>query len=192
MKRTVFALVIFAVGVMMLLREMGVETFDWFFSVDWRRYIAPVLIILVGCWMLLHRNHHHHFSDECSFDKEDSHEAELNEVMDENANIHANVMWADNHYQLDGERLTGGQINAMMGQARIDVRNAIIRESCTIRITVMMGQVQMFVPQDVQVEVHSNTFMGQVENNTVKCDSDNPKKLRLLISCMMGNVLIKN
>ena len=194
MKRTIFAIFLLGVGIMMLLRVMGVASFDWLFSHDWHRFIVPVCIILVGFWLLVNRNHARYISGDCGcgWEKDCYKEAEVSEVMDERALINANVLMASDFYDLEGERLAGGNVSVCMGKVKLDLRKATIQPNCILKLTACMGKIQLLVPQQVRLEVYSSNLMAHADNRTVQCTNHEAPLLRLRVSNCMGHLQIQN
>ncbi len=192
MMRTVFALFVLSVGLMLLFRECGAHSFDWFFNQEWSRYLTPGLLIMIGCWLFKHRNHRRYANGDCGCDKDCKEEAELNDVIDDNAYVNASVMMSRNLYRMDGERFAGGRVSALMGQAKLDLRQAELLPGSTLIISVMMGNVMLFVPQGVHLDIRTSASMCQIDNRTVQSTSDTPVTLHLRVNCMMGKVVLRN
>ena len=193
MKRTLFAIFLLVIGTMMLLRVTGVASFDWLFSQDWHRFIVPVCIMLVGFWLLVNRNHARYISGDCCGNEKDSYkEAEVSEVMDEHAFINANVLMASDFYDLEGERLAGGNVSVCIGKVKLDLRKATIQPNCILKLTACMGKIQLLVPQQVRLEVYSSNLMAHADNRTVQCTNQEAPLLRLRVSNCMGHLQIQN
>lgn len=192
MKRTVFSLAILTIGVMLLLRVLDIEPFDWFFVQEWRKFVTPIILICFGLWLLLNRSHYRYTNGECDCTRECYKEADVSEVMDENAFLDASTCFANNSYDLEGERFTGANACVCMGNMKVDLRKAIIDGDCKLSLKAYAGALYLFVPQNVNITMHVKIVSGDVDNRTVKCTSPSAPKLNLDICSVMGKVVVKN
>ena len=185
-------MVILTIGVMLLLRVLDIEQFDWFFVQEWRKYVTPIVLIILGLWMLLNRSHYRYTNGECDCTTECYKEADVTEVMDENAYMDACVFFANNSYNLEGERFSGAEASVFMGNLKIDLRKAIIDGDCKLKLKATTGSLYLMVPQNVNITMHVKMYSGDVDNRTVKCNSTSAPKLNLEICSIMGKVVVKN
>ena len=116
----------------------------------------------------------------------------MSEVMDDKAFMTAHVICANNHYDLEGERFTGADACVVLGNMSIDLREAIINQDCTLKLSVMCGALCLYVPQNVTLYVNTSVMSGEVVNRTVKYTSPTAPKMYLNIQCLMGRVTVNN
>jgi len=188
MKRVIFGLVVLAIGVMMLLRAMGIESFDWFFNLEWKMYIAPAAIILVGLMIVFGGCKHR-----CKCGKgycDNMHEKNSADAMDDKGVMNVDVLLSGQKYNLNGENFSGAKISAMLGGVSLDLRGASFPNECEIKVNALMGGAEIFVPKDIKVEVSSSCICGGVKN--VKPATETTDKiLRVRAECLFGGVDIK-
>lgn len=89
------------------------------------------------------------------------------------------------------EALTDAAAVACMGGIELDLTDATITEGATLKLSAIMGGIDVTVPQAWRVEVASTSIMGGVGNAT---DPDAPGDGPLLIvsaTTVMGGILIR-
>jgi len=181
MKRKFWGLIVLAVGVMMVLRAMGVSEFLWFFDGSWHKYIIPGLIVLVGFKLIL------------SSSKQTNNGFKLCEVPDQNDGElpKMSVAFSGNAYNFNGEHFRGAKLDVMLGGITLDLNGAEIENGAVIDAHCFMGGVELRLPQDVNVEIHSDCFLGGVDNKNHRGNAYSTKTIVLKASCLMGGVDIK-
>lgn len=91
------------------------------------------------------------------------------------------------------QEFKGGDVVAMMGGGDIDLRSARIEgDTARLEVTLIMGGLNLFVPEDWSVEFSGLPIMGSVEDRTRR--PVGPPRGRLLISgvVMMSSVILRN
>ena len=82
-------------------------------------------------------------------------------------------------------------VTAVMGLSVLDLRNADIDpDGAVIKASVLMGQVQIRVPEDWTVITGGVSLMGHMDNRTKGPENDPKKRLRLKRLIMMGEITI--
>ncbi|OWV15584.1 Cell wall-active antibiotics response 4TMS YvqF [Fibrobacter sp. UWH9] len=183
MKRVFFGLLVLAIGVMMLLRAMGIESFDWFFNMEWKPYIWPIAVILIGIGIIFHKARHKHCDHMRVKDSSDA--------MDEKGFMKIEATLSGHKYNLKGEDFSGAKINAFLGGVSLDLRNANFADESEIKIDAFMGGAEIFVPQDIQVKIYSSCICGGVKNDKPATVTDSSKTLHIHAECLFGGVDIK-
>lgn len=89
----------------------------------------------------------------------------------------------------DGEVFEGAELTAVFGGVECDLRNAIIEKDCAIRVSVIFGGIDIFVPAGINVRVNSNSIFGGVSNKTAV--HQNAPTIYISGTCMFGGVEIK-
>ncbi len=89
----------------------------------------------------------------------------------------------------DGEVFEGAELTAAFGSINCDLRKAIIEKDCAIQVFAVFGGIDIFVPENVNVKVESNSIFGMISKKT----SSNKNGVTLYISgtCMFGGVEIR-
>ena len=89
----------------------------------------------------------------------------------------------------DGEVFEGAELTATFGGVKCDLRNAIIEKDCAIQVSAIFGGIDIFVPDNVNVKVSSNSIFGGMSNKT-GVHKDAPT-IYISGTCMFGGVEIK-
>ncbi len=103
------------------------------------------------------------------------------------------AVWAGVDRKNTSQSFRGGDFTAMMGGGDIDLRGArTAPEGAVIEIFVLMGGVDIRVPEDWHVVNDIFAFMGGVEDSRKSVPPAGRNMLRLKGVCMMGGVEIRN
>lgn len=181
MRRRFFGLIILAIGVMMVLRTMGVADFWWFFNGSWHKYIIPAVIVFIGIKMILSSN------------KKNSNGFKLCEVpeSEDGAPLVVSAAFSGSAYNFNGEDFHGAKLDAFLGGIIVDLRGAEITDGSMININTFMGGVEIKLPQDVKLEINSSCLIGGVSNKVPQSFSSSAKTLRINANCFLGGVNLK-
>jgi len=88
-----------------------------------------------------------------------------------------------------GEVFEGAELTAVFGGVKCDLRNAIIEKDCAIQVSAIFGGIDIFVPENINVKVSSNSIFGGVSNKTAV--HQNAPTIYISGTCMFGGVEIK-
>lgn len=167
--RNITAGVVFvALGIIFFLTKL----FDWnFFAIFW-----PVLIIAVGL-SIIFKQDDTHFNSGKKYDDSDK----LTDTV---------VFWGLDK-NMDSKSFKGGEVNAVFGGAKIDLRNAQIdKDGAKLVLNAAFGGIDVFVPKDCKVETDGIGILGGWENHTKSRDVKSPV-LEISGSAVFGGVEIK-
>jgi predicted membrane protein len=87
----------------------------------------------------------------------------------------------------------GGNIETTFGGIELDLRRTSLAEGDTfLNVQTTFGGVEIKAPDSWEIEIHSNTFAGGVNDSRVKNnDKDKSRKLIILAKCTFGGIEIK-
>lgn len=91
----------------------------------------------------------------------------------------------------DTQDFQGGELTAVMGGLELDLRQASMKSEAVLRVLVMMGGVEIRVPQDWSVQLNSVPILGGVEDKTVPL-MNSGKRLIIEGDIIMGGIEIRN
>jgi predicted membrane protein len=92
----------------------------------------------------------------------------------------------------DSTEFRGADLMAFMGGCEIDLRRAVIAgDAAVIEVLVVMGGVELRIPEDWVVDVRALPVMGGVTVPSRVPRSENPQRLILRGTVVMGGVEIK-
>lgn len=172
-----------ALGVVLLLQAQGL--IDW--SMFWKLCLA-VIFIVFGCVLI--------FSKDGRPEYWNRPEAEggCETVSLEGKNIlRITTAFGEQNRRIEGEPFEGSCIEASFGSVRLDLRQAVITEDVRIDIKAKFAGVGIYLPDDVAVDVHSNSSFGGVNDKT----ADSPTRrsashtVHIFVDCSFAGVEIR-
>ena len=143
-------LICIAIGVLLLLAVRDVIAFSLFWEL-----LIPVIVILVGLKMIfgafLRKK-----SDEAYRKAKESGKPMKNGV----------AMFGGTEMKFAGEVFEGAELNAIFGGLDCDLRGAQITGDCVINISAIFGGIDIFLPDTVNVKIHTTSIFGGVSDET--------------------------
>lgn len=93
----------------------------------------------------------------------------------------------------DNKAFHGAVISSVLGGVELDLRNAIICENVTINATVILGGIDIFVPNYARVVLNCNPILGGVDNRAVEPNPMNEKTITIYLNatCVLGGIDVK-
>ena len=91
----------------------------------------------------------------------------------------------------DGEVFEGAELNAIFGGVKCDLGNAIIEKDCAITASAIFGGIDIYVPDNVNVKISSNSIFGGVSEKKHRPAVQGAVTLYINATCMFGGVEIK-
>jgi len=181
MTRKILGALVIAYGVMLLLRKMGYDFFDWFFQIDWATYFWPAVIIFVGILII---------SGGKKDDKKQGSQAQGLTPEMEGDRFNASAFLTGGKYNFAGLDFKGAKVSAFMGGITLDLRGANIADGAVIDASAFMGGFNIFVDPDTTIVTQSSCFLGGVDNKHTNAVAGG-KTLVVKASCFMGGVDVK-
>jgi predicted membrane protein len=170
-KRTTSGLVISAIGIWLLL-----DSLDLIQASMWQLF-WPLILIVIGSAMVRRGLR------PVGADAGASESAPM---------LSSFALWAGIERKVVSQQFQGGDLTAIMGGHEIDLRGAKpAGDTAVLDLLVLMGGVDLRVPENWRVTTESMVIMGGVEDKT-KPVPDAPYHLILRGIVMMGGVDIKN
>lgn len=171
-RRHVTAGILFTVlGAWLLLHELGLIALSS--AVLW-----PVLLILVGASMVARAS---------------ARARATAPVPDAGGSLNAFAFWSGSEQRVTSPEFHGGDVTAIMGGHDIDLRGAkMANGAAEIELLVLMGGVDLLVPEDWRVTNRALTLMGGFQDQTVHPAAEPKGHLILRGLVLMGGVEVKN
>ena len=91
----------------------------------------------------------------------------------------------------DHEVFRGAELTAVFGGVKCDLRNAVFEEDVVINTCSVFGGIDIFLPDDVNIKVDTNSLFGGVDTKKHENSCDNRYTVYLNSTCMFGGVDIK-
>ena len=186
MRRRTFIGVIFIVAALLKLATLwGILQWRWFETMSegrWAMYFGIFVLLYVGVHLVI-----------------DSYRRDPSQWLqrpippaEEGKRICCSVHYGGDEYIYKGEPFHGARLDAFCGGLRLDLREAVITEDEEIDIHTFMGGVELIVPDWLNVETKSRSFIGGVGNETNRNVKDSAPTLHIVASNFLGGVSIKN
>lgn len=86
---------------------------------------------------------------------------------------------------------TGGNVSAVFGGSKMDLRDADIQDGATLEVFAAFGGVEIFLPKNVHADISVVPLFGGASNKT-DAAHDVHKKLRIRGTALFGGVDVKN
>ena len=90
-----------------------------------------------------------------------------------------------------GEEFNGAELNAVFGGIDCDLRGAIITGDCVINATAIFGGIDIFVPDNINVQLSSNSMFGGVGDKRPYKTNNNQFTLYVNATGLFGGVDVK-
>ena len=179
-RRTIIG-IIFIVAALLKLADMwGIVHLD--LEQPWTQYFGPVLLLYLGCELVIY-----------SYKKNPSQWLQRPLPLGEDGKrICCNVRFGGDEYVYNGETFHGARLDAFCGGLRLDLRKAVISEDEEIDIHTFLGGVELLVPENVNVVVHSHSFIGGVDNESVARPEKEARTIHITASNFLGGVSVKH
>ncbi len=166
-------LICIAIGVFLLLGCQDIISF----SLMWK-LLVPVVIIIIGIRLVINGM----FGNKAN--------EMLSKLKDSGNSLKTcTATFSGSKLNYNGERFDGAELNAIFGGVECDLRNAVIEKDCAVKATAVFGGIDIFVPDNINVKVNSNSIFGGVSNKTA-IHSDAPT-VYVTATCMFGGIEIK-
>ncbi|MCK4715280.1 MAG: hypothetical protein KAT54_00590 [Candidatus Marinimicrobia bacterium] len=118
----------------------------------------PVILIIIGIGILLKRSSSDSY---CGKDFTES----TKDMLEFDA------IFSGTEKQITSQKFHGGEISAIFGSIKLDLRNAkIVPEGCNLTADAIFGSIEIYVSPDVTVNLKGSQILGSVTNraNSIK------------------------
>ena len=163
------------IGVVLLLCCLDVFGFDMLWKLA-----LPLIIVLIGIKMIVG-----------SFTDREG--VKIWKEIDEKGKTVKTVtaVFVGSDMDLSGEKVEGIRCTAVFGGIKCDLTTAILEQDCAMDIHTVFGSVDVLLPENVNVKIHSNSLFGGVDNEKHKNSTENMITVHIHASCIFGGVEIK-
>lgn len=91
----------------------------------------------------------------------------------------------------DNQLYTGGNYDVTFNGLILDLSNAYLNEKTNITISTLFGGVDLYLPDDVNIQIQSSNFLGGVDLHKRENKRENTKVIYLNARCIFGGINIK-
>ena len=89
----------------------------------------------------------------------------------------------------EGDTFNGASLNAIFGGIDLNLKKADIKNETNINTTSVFGRINIFVPDNVNVEIKSTSLFGGVTNKVE--NKENQPTIKIRAFCLFGGVEVK-
>lgn len=163
------------IGVFLLLCCQDILNFDMFWKL-----LVPVIIVVIGVKMIVGSI----FGSRS--------EQVVKQLKADNASMQSGAAtFSSSTLDYAGEVFEGAQLDAVFGGIQCDLRGAVIHGDCVINASAVFGGIDIYVPDDLNVKVNSNSIFGGVSGKERRNTPANQHTLYLNAACLFGGIEIK-
>jgi len=101
------------------------------------------------------------------------------------------AIFSEQRILCNNEVYAGANINAIMGSALLDLRNAYISEDVVTNCSAIFGGITISVPDNVNVSVSCIPIFGGIDNRMAKRNIPDAPTIYVNATCMFGGIDIR-
>ena len=95
--------------------------------------------------------------------------------------------------RITSQEFKGGDVHNILGGTKVDLLEAkMAAGDWLLTVSTILGGVEVFVPRDMQIEVHPTNILGGVDDRTKQNPAASGGKLVIKASALLGGIDIKN
>ncbi len=159
------------IGVFLLLCCQDVLNFDMFWKL-----LVPAIIVIIGVKMILGS----------IFDNRG--EQVFKQMKENNTTVRSGAAtFSGATFDYTGEIFEGAKLDAVFGGIKCDLRGAVINGDCVINASAVFGGIDIYVPENLNVKVSSNSIFGGVSGKERRNNPSN-HTLYLNATCLFGEL----
>ena len=167
------SIIFFIIGILLLLACQDIIDF-----ILVGKLILPIIIVTIGLALLFKNMIYNNISK--SIDK-------INK--ESKAKEEYSALFAGEDVRIGKEEFHGTSVKAIFGGIKLDLRDAIIKEDIVITCNAVFGGVDVYLPDNVKVEIKSNSIFGGVDNKN-KYDGEGVT-VYIDATCVFGGIDVK-
>ena len=152
-------------GVLFQLRALDIVSIN-----PWE-FFWPVIIMLVGLSVIANRNSRPKIS------------------KDQSEDVSAILGGIDQITAAEDYR--GGNITAVLGGAKLDLRKAVIKKEATLQVFTICGGIELLVPENVVVQPQATCILGAIENKQRGASTKSAPILYIAGTVALGGIEVK-
>ena len=172
MKRIIFGIIILAIGVMMMAKALGYDYFDSILEADWKKFIIPGIVLLIGLRLVFSSSNGHEHSTNMKL-------CEVPEV-EEGEPMKISVAFAGNAYNFRDENFHGAKIDAAIEEAA--KRNDELQKATSALEDAIRRRSEFVANMTHQIRTPLNLILGfsQLLRDTSGADLSHQEREQLL------------
>lgn len=169
----IWGTILIAIGVGILAPKFGIEIdiFDYW----------PLILVLIGLSMVVNslRNPSH------------GNHSLIQEQTSESY-VKATTIFGGVRKLVSSKNLLGGDLTTVMGGLQVDLRDAMIQTEAVFDVFVVMGGIEILIPEEWKVVIDALPIFGGVSDSTISTKSEQAKIIKIRGTIILGGTEIKN
>lgn len=161
-------------GVILLLSCRGIFKFSYI----WKLFV-PVVIVLIGIKIIISNVISGKYGDEVKRIKAES-----------NSGKGGAAVFSGSQLNFTGEKFSYTHLEAVFGGVECDLRGAIIEDDCVIDAKALFGGIDIYVPENLNVKLCSNSVFGGVSDDRDRKPQENCHTLYVNATAVFGGIEI--
>lgn len=149
------------------------------FSLLWK-LIVPFVLVMIGLKMIFGGLFNKKANDVAQKMKDDGKEPKEGAAV-----------FSGSRMDFEGQEFHGAELNAVFGGLDCHLNGALIREDCVINACAVFGGIDVFVPEDVNVKIHSTSIFGGVSDKKKRKFQENAPTVYINATCIFGGMDVK-
>lgn len=167
------------IGLMSFVKHLEFLPFFSFFTFG---NLWPILIILIGTWMILSMNEKNSMKNFSSTNQDQNYDIIFSQNIFHENTLNENVQFTSMKKIISTDELKGGKINVMFGGLVLDLTKCKLANGDNILdISIMFGSIEIHVPQDWVINSSVSTTFGSYQDKRFFIPSDAKKDSPLWI-----------
>ena len=114
-----------------------------------------------------------------------------NSFSKNNSSTEATNTISNKKYNFDYQTYAGGNYDVSFGGMTLDLRKANFESETMINVSVLFAGVDLYLPEDVNLQIESSSFFGGVDRHQRTNKESNTKIVILKAHCVFGGINIR-
>lgn len=200
-ENTVIGLILIIIGVIIGLNAFHITNIDLFFDGWWTLFI--IVPCFFGYLKIKIKRKHHRFDCRYLFIALLSRINKFSICMEISGSCYLCINRIEKIFKdtfnkkkprqniYDNQLYTGGNYDVTFNGLILDLSKAYLNEETNITISTLFGGVDLYLPDDVNIQIQSSNFLGGVDLHKRENKIENTKVIYLNARCIFGGINIK-
>ena len=165
-RRIVWPIAIVGIGIFFQLRQLDIVDFN-IWQLFW-----PVIIIVIGISILVDRT------------------VKGSKTHDSNT-TNLSAYFSGNETRNNSQDYQGGTISTAFGGVELDLRDAKIKKTATLNVSVILGGLELRIPREWNIESHVTPILGGIDGHSANTAQPGAPTLIITGDVILGGIDIK-
>lgn len=116
---------------------------------------------------------------------------EIKKIKNDNIENEYYATFSSQNLDFNNEEFNGCNLNAIFGEIKCDLKNAKIKQDIVINAFAIFGEINLFLPEDVNIKLVSTPIFGAVSDKRNKKEQTKEITIYINATCMFGGIELK-